>query len=203
MQFIRAVVGRCLAIVALVMSGSAAIAPPASAGPATPESPALAAPVTTSAPARSGGDCGRAPAPRRSQWLDGFLLRWVPSDVGALVTDFEYEWEDVAFRSRVWESGPDADGAYRVDLQVTVLRAPTLTDPAALRAFLAEYLEHDPAEWVTEPFAHPDGPGFRDEDELFWLAAPGTAVRVQAGEQVGARGLERTACSVRQVLGPR
>ena len=194
MQFIRGAVARGLAIVALVAGGSVGIALPAAA-----ETPA---PATSAATSRPGDDCGRAPAPRHAQWLDGFLLRWVPSDAGPLVTDFEYEWEDVAFRSRVWESGPDADGAYQVDLQVQVLRAPTLTDPAALRSFLAEYLER-PGDWATESFDHPDGPGFRDADELFWLAAPGTAVRVQAGEEVGSRDLERTACAVRQVLGER
>jgi hypothetical protein len=198
MRFIREVVGRGLAIVALVAGGSAAVALPAAA-----EIGAPATAGTASTHARPGDDCGRAPAPRHAQWLDGFLLRWVPSDAGPLVTDFEYEWEEVAFRSRVWESGPDSDGAYQVDLQVQVLRAPTLSDPAALRSFLAEYLERDPADWETRSFEHPDGPGFRDADELFWLAAPGTAVRVQAGEQIGSRDLERTACAVRQVLGAR
>lgn len=194
MQFIRGAVARGLAIVALVAGGSAGIALPAAA-----ETPA---PATSASASRAGHDCGRAPAPRHAQWLDGFLLRSVPSEAGPLVTDFEYEWEDVAFRSRVWESGPDADGGYQVDLQVQVLRAPTLTDPATLRSFLAEYLER-PAGWVTESFDHPDGIGFRDADELFWLAAPGLAVRVQAGEEVGPRDLERTACGVRQVLGAR
>ncbi|WP_157987513.1 hypothetical protein [Jiangella endophytica] len=141
------------------------------------------------------------PPPRHPQQLDGFVLGWVPQGLGPLVSDFEYEWDDVGFRSRVWESGPYPDESYRVDLQVTVMRSPLFTDVAALRGFLVEYLERDPAAWATELFAHPDGPGFSDAGEFFWLARPGVAVRVfGGGEQIDFRDLTRTACAVRQVM---
>ncbi|WP_053203780.1 hypothetical protein [Jiangella muralis] len=164
---------------------------------------ALAAGVRTKNPSVPGwtADCRPMPPPRHRQLLDGFALGWVPPGIGPLVSDFEYEWDDVGFRSRVWESGPYPDESYRVDLQVTVMRSPSFTDAAALREFLVDYLERDPAGWATEPFAHPDGSGFTDVGELFWFAAPGVGVRVfGGGEQVDFRDLTRTACAVRQVL---
>ncbi|SDU30657.1 hypothetical protein [Jiangella alkaliphila] len=141
------------------------------------------------------------PPPRQRPLLDGFAVGWVPQGIGPMVTDFEYEWEDVGFLSRVWESGPYPDESYRVDLQVTVMRSPSFTDVAALREFLVGYLERDPAAWATEPFLHLDGPGLTDVGELFWLAEPGVAVRVfGGGEQIDFRDLTRTACAVRQVM---
>ncbi|WP_051425502.1 hypothetical protein [Jiangella gansuensis] len=144
--------------------------------------------------------CGRVPPARHREWLDGFRIRWLPPGLGPLVSDFEYEWDDVGFASRVWETGPDEDGAYGVDLQVTVMRSATLTDTAALHAFLTEYHERDPGDWTPEPFQHPDGPGFRTGTELFWLAEPGVAVRVHGdGQRFSSDDLTRTACDVRQV----
>jgi hypothetical protein len=199
MQLIRGAAVCGVTIAALVAGGSAAGAAPVAGAVAGPGS----APVPATGAAASPGsqDCGPVRPPRHLRWLDGFALRWVPPGVGPLVTDFAYEWDDVGFRSRVWESGPYPDESYRVDLQVTVMRSPSFTDVAALRGFLAEYLERDPASWATTPFDHPDGPGFRDAGELFWLAAPGVAVRVfGGGEQVDLRDLTRTACAVRQVM---
>lgn len=199
MQLIRGAAVCGLTVAALVAGGSTAGAAPGGVVPGgTPAGVAVAA-----SPTAAGGsaDCGPVAPPRHPRWLDGFALRWVPAGIGPLVTDFEYEWEDVGFRSRVWESGPYPDESYRVDLQVTVMRSPSFTDVAALRAFLAEYLERDPATWATDAFDHPDGPGFVDVGELFWLAAPGVAVRVfGGGEQVDLRDLTRTACAVRQVM---
>lgn len=184
--------------------------PPIGAAPAGDEqaggAPAGSRPAATSpasaarSPAVPGWtvDCRPTPPSRQPQQLDGFVLGWVPPGLGPLVTDFEYEWDDVGFRSRVWESGPYPDESYRVDLQVTVMRSPSFTDVAALREFLVEYLERDPAAWATEPFAHPDGPGLAEVGELFWLARPGVAVRVfGGGEQLDHRDLTRTACAVR------
>ncbi|WP_152366038.1 hypothetical protein [Microlunatus speluncae] len=198
MQFIRgrAIRGpivRGLALATLVTGGAVGLALPARAEPAV-SGPAPA----VSAAARAGSDCGPV-RPRHPQQLDGFRLGWLPSGLGSLVSDFEYEWEEVRFTSRVWESGPDADGAYRVDLQVIVMRSPELSDVGALRDFLVEYLERDPAGWATEPFDHPDGPGFRDADEVVWLAEPGPAVRVLAGAPVDRREAGRIACAMRQV----
>ncbi|MBB5787308.1 hypothetical protein [Jiangella mangrovi] len=200
MQFIRGAAVCGLTVAALVAGGSAGAAAIAGVAPAAGVAPMAG--VAAAVPAKDGSaDCGPVRPPRHLRWLDGFALRWVPPGIGPLVTDFAYEWDDVGFRSRVWESGPYPDESYRVDLQVTVMRSPSFTDAAALRGFLAEYLERDPAAWATEPFDHPDGPGFTGAGELFWLAAPGVAVRVfGGGEQVDQRDLARTACAVRQVM---
>jgi hypothetical protein len=197
MQLIKGAAVCGLTIAALVAGGSAGTAGAAGAPAAS------ASTVAAAAASGSGGsaDCGPVRPPRHPRWLDGFVLSWVPPGIGPLVTDFAYEWDDVGFRSRVWESGPYPDESYRVDLQVTVMRSPSFTDVAALRGFLAEYLERDPDAWATEAFDHPDGPGFVDVGELFWLAEPGVAVRVfGGGEQVGGRDLTRAACAVRQVM---
>ncbi|TDC54171.1 hypothetical protein E1212_03285 [Jiangella ureilytica] len=203
MQFIRGAAVCGVIIAALVAGGPAAGAAPV-AGPGNGQGagPVSTAVSTAGVAATTGSrHCGSLRPPRHLRWLDGFALRWVPPGIGPLVTDFAYEWDDVGFRSRVWESGPYPDESYRVDLQVTVMRSPSFTDVAALRGFLAGYLERDPAAWATEPFDHPDGPGFLDVGELFWLAAPGVAVRVLGGgEQVDLRDLTRTACAVRQVM---
>ena len=199
MQLIRGAAVCGVTIAALVAGGSAASAAPVAGAGAGPVS--TTASTAGVAVAAGSHDCGPLRPPRHLRWLDGFALRWVPPGIGPLVTDFAYEWDDVGFRSRVWESGPYPDESYRVDLQVTVMRSPSFTDVAALRGFLAEYLERDPSTWATEPFDHPEGPGFLDAGELFWLAAPGVAVRVLGGgEQVGPRDLTRTACAVRQVM---
>lgn len=198
MQLIRGAAVCGLTVAALVAGGTAAGA--AGAGPGA-AGPVAAVAVATESGSGGSADCGPVRPPRHRQWLDGFALRWVPPGIGPLVTDFAYEWDDVGFRSRVWESGPYPDESYRVDLQVTVMRSPSFTDAAALRGFLAEYLERDPASWATRAFDHPDGPGFADAGELFWLAEPGVAVRVfGGGEQVDRRDLTRTACAVRQVM---
>lgn len=111
--------------------------------------------------------------------LDAVLLTAVPADVGGLVNDVRARIDDVATVARVWESGPGADGRYRVDLTVTVLRGPDLTDPAALHQLLARYLGRHDAGWARIPYAHLDGPGFRDGYRAFWLVHPGMAVMVR------------------------
>ncbi|PZF80456.1 hypothetical protein [Jiangella anatolica] len=192
-----------LAAVALASAAAASVSSPSLDPPSAGRSPTSSSPSAAPLTARTvpPAVCRPAPPHRHRQWLDGFLLGWVPPGIGPMVTDFEYELDDVGFRSRVWESGPYPDESYRVDLQVTVMRSPSFTDESALREFLVEYLERDPAAWATTAFAHPDGPGFADIGELFWLAAPGVAVRVfGGGEQLDFRDLTRTACAVRQVV---
>lgn len=117
--------------------------------------------------------CG-TPPPDRS--VDGFVVDHVPAGAGERVGEFAFEWEDVTFRSQVWERGPDAAGAYAVDLTVKVLRGARLTDLAATRAFLAEYHEQDPAGWTA--YDHHGQPGHRRPDAVFWWAGPGVAVEV-------------------------
>lgn len=108
--------------------------------------------------------------------LDGFRIGQVPAGVGDEVSDFASEWDDVRFASRVWErQTPDG---HRVDLRVHVLRGELLVDLTALRDFLREYHERDPAEWHLSEFQHDDGVGLHDEVQAFWLVEPGVAVSV-------------------------
>ncbi|MET9023514.1 hypothetical protein ABZV93_26425 [Actinopolymorpha sp. NPDC004070] len=134
--------------------------------------------------------------------LDGFLVGSVPAGVGALVTDFAFEWEEVSHRSRVWESGPDADGGYQVDLTVDVMRGASLTSAQALRDYLTDYYERDPATWRLDPFKQHGLPGWHDDTIAFWLAAPGVGVAVKVDrERFGAGDLLRTAYGIRPASG--
>ena len=113
--------------------------------------------------------------------LDGFTLGHLPAGLGPLVSDFDYECNDVTLRTRVWERGPDPDGNYRVDLQVWVLRGEGLTDPVTLRNFLAEYLERDPDQWAPEHYDRGSYHGFVAPGRVFFLVQPGVAVQVAGG----------------------
>lgn len=108
--------------------------------------------------------------------LDGFHIGYLPAGVGAAVSDFATEWEDVRFATRVWER--QVEDGYRVDLRVHVLRGERLTDLGAVREFLADYHERDTATWELADLAHPDGPGLVGDTEAFWLVEPGVAVDV-------------------------
>ncbi|SCE91312.1 hypothetical protein GA0074695_2103 [Micromonospora viridifaciens] len=127
--------------------------------------------------------------------LDGFHIGQVPHGVGAEVSDFASEWEDITVATRVWER--QVEEGYRVDLRVHVLRGDRLSDLAALHDFLAEYHERDPAAWDLVDFAHPDGPGLISESEAFWLVEPGVAVDVLLDpEHPDAQALRATAEAV-------
>lgn len=94
------------------------------------------------------------------------------------------------------ERGPDAEGAYAVDLTVKLLRGERLTDPAATRDFLAGYHEQDATAWT--PFDHHGEPGFRRPGAAFWWTGPGTAVEVSMDEsRFGFDELTATALGVR------
>lgn len=114
--------------------------------------------------------------------LDGFRLAQLPDGLGPMVSDFDYDWDDVGFRTRVWERGPDADGAYHVDLRVGVLRSGRFTDPEAVRDFLAVYLERDPRQWALDDYRREPYRGFTEAGRVFFLAGPGVAVQVSARE---------------------
>lgn len=132
--------------------------------------------------------------------LDGFAIDAVPMGVGALVTDFSYEWEGVTFASRVWESGPHDDGSYNVDASVKILRGARLTDLPALIDYLATYYDKDPDAWDLAPFVHPEGPGRRGSGEALWLVEPGVAVSVRIdGNRFTAADLIRMAHGVTQL----
>ncbi|WP_285758910.1 hypothetical protein [Nocardiopsis ansamitocini] len=129
--------------------------------------------------------------------LDGFTIGWVPAGVGTQVSDFSYEWEEVAFSSRVWERELDNGDGFQVDLTVAVLRGDRLVDQAALLAFLSEYHEQDPNTWDVAPFSHGDLLGGIAPDHAFWLVEPGLAVSVRlAPERFGADDLTATARGV-------
>jgi hypothetical protein len=111
--------------------------------------------------------------------LDGFEITCLPEGLGSRVSNFEYEFEDVTFRTQVWETGPDAGGAFRTDLNILVLRGEKLRDIQALRDYLTDYQERDPRSWHLERFHHYDQPGYLGDDQAFWLARPGVGVLVK------------------------
>jgi hypothetical protein len=142
------ITGCAVVVAALGAGGATAVAQTATHTPSK---------LTTSAP-QARADCDIiSPTSGDHAWLDGFSIGSLPAGLGPQVSDFEYEWEDVRFTSRVWETGPDDDGAYRVDLHIAVLRGEVLTDAEAMHAFLAEYHERDPAVWARDQFRHADG----------------------------------------------
>ncbi|GAB2670826.1 hypothetical protein [Kribbella swartbergensis] len=126
---------------------------------------------------RSGYAVAPPSTEQRACTLDGFVIEHLPGGIGR-PTDFEYEWEDVSFHSRVWETGPDPEGAYKVDLTVKTLRGQNLTDLEALKAFLVEYEEKDPETWQLRPVKVGQYDGLAAEDEVFYFVAPGLAAEV-------------------------
>ena len=114
---------------------------------------------------------------RRACTLDGFVIENLPDGIGT-PSDFEYEWEDVRFHSRVWETGPDPEGAYKVDLTVKTLRGEKLTDIEALKAFLIEYEEKDPDSWELTQVKVGGYDGLLAGNEVFYFVAPGVAAEV-------------------------
>ena len=112
--------------------------------------------------------------------LDGFSIGYLPMviDDRTAVSDFEYEWGDVAFTSRVWER-PREGGGTEVVMQVLLLRGDSLTDLDAVRAFLARYHERDPDEWALTPFDNDGVSALHGETEAFWTPKAGVAVEVR------------------------
>jgi hypothetical protein len=105
--------------------------------------------------------------------LDGLALTRLPEGLGT-PSDFASEWEGVDFTQRVWETQVE-DGAWRVDLQVQVMRASRFKDLKALQAFLAQYHERGD-DWRPEPFGDD---GLTSEREVARLIEPGLAVEVR------------------------
>jgi hypothetical protein len=106
--------------------------------------------------------------------LDGMALRYLPPGLGAS-TDFAYEYDEVAFAARVWESGSDADG-WRVDLDVQTMRGDRLNSRAALHDWFLEFEERGPARYRAVLIRGHNG--WMSDDEVFWLVRPGLAVSV-------------------------
>jgi len=118
-----------------------------------------------------------APTQRTVSILDGFAIEHLPCGIGS-PSDFEYEWEDVIFHSRVWETGPDDEGATKVDLTVKTVRGEGLTDLEALRTFLTEYHEKDPDQWQLTAVQVGAYSGYSADDQLFFFVSPGIAAEV-------------------------
>jgi hypothetical protein len=142
----------------------------------------LGALTTTSAAAsepgpRSGSVVAPPSIEQRACTLDGFVIDHLPDGIGT-PSDFEYEWEDVSFHSRVWETGPDPEGAFKVDLTVKTLRGEKLTDLEALKTFLIEYEEKDPDSWELTPVKVGGYDGLTADGEVFYFIAPGLAAEV-------------------------
>jgi hypothetical protein len=114
---------------------------------------------------------------QRARTVDGFVIEHLPGGIGT-PSDFEYEWEDVVFHSRVWETGPDPEGAFKVNLTVKTLRGAKLTDLEALKTFLVEYEEKDPAGWELRPVKIGPYDGLAAADEVFYFVSPGVAAEV-------------------------
>ncbi|WP_051392892.1 hypothetical protein [Glycomyces arizonensis] len=105
--------------------------------------------------------------------IDGLAITYLPEGLGA-PSDFEFEWGEVRFTQRVWESEVE-DGVWRVDLQVQAMRGARLSDKDAMRRFLIEYHEKDDG-WATEPFGDD---GFSAEGQTAVLIERGLAVEVR------------------------
>ncbi|GIH26962.1 hypothetical protein Aph01nite_52720 [Acrocarpospora phusangensis] len=133
--------------------------------------------------------------------LDGFAIRHVPVRAGEEVSDFRYEWEDVRFVSRVWETS--RENVTQVNLKVAILRGPRLTSLAALREFLAAYHEQDPTTWPLNHFQNGRYHGYINDSEAFWLTTPGVAVTIRTpSSALTPSDLRTTALSIQPVVLP-
>jgi len=119
-----------------------------------------------------------ATSPRGGE-LDGFSIGHLPAQIDdrTSVSDFDYEWGDVSFSTRVWEKTLEGGGA-RVVLQVLVMRGSQLADLSAVRAFLTEYHERSD-DWELTEFDNNGLTALRGESEAFWTPEEGVAVEVR------------------------
>ncbi|MEV8375642.1 hypothetical protein AB0P21_23090 [Kribbella sp. NPDC056861] len=130
------------------------------------------------APAATSGLHRTSPSTQqRACTLDGFAIDHLPGGIGS-PSDFEFEWEDVVFHSRVWETGPDPEGATKVDLTVKTIRGEKVIDLETLRTFLTEYHEKDPESWELTAVDVAGYGGYRTDDQVFFFISPGLAAEV-------------------------
>jgi hypothetical protein len=156
----------------------AALAAPAALGALFPTAAAAGpAPLTPSGHHRTPLSTQPPSTQQRACTLDGFVIDHLPGGLGT-PSDFEYEWEDVVFHSRVWETGPDPEGATKVDLTVKTIRGEKLIDLETLRTFLTEYHEKDPDSWELTHVAVGGYGGYRTADQVFYFISPGLAAEV-------------------------
>jgi len=119
------------------------------------------------------GPASAARAPQGTT-VGGVHFEYLPAGLGS-ASDFSYEYDDVAFTARVWES-PDPSGGWRVDADLEVLTGARLSSGDALHDWLIAYQERPPAEAHYVPVLVHGRPGWLARDQLFWLARPGLAV---------------------------
>jgi hypothetical protein len=144
---------------------------------------ALVAPVAlTAVPAAAAGPdsssgCHRTlpSTQQRACTVDGFVIDHLPAGLGT-PSDFEYEWEDVVFHSRVWET--TVGDATTVDLAVKTIRGDKLIDLESLRTFLTEYHEKDPDTWELTAKNIGGYGGYAADDQVFYFISPGVAAEV-------------------------
>lgn len=152
---------RAVAVVLALASAGTAAAVALSA-------PALAGATSTLARTATGLVAGTT--------VGGAHVRYLPDGLG-VPSDFSYEFDDVAFVSRDWESRHD--GGWRVDLSIDVLRGSPLADPETTHDWVVAYEERPPANAVYHRVRVNGHPGWRSSDEVFWFARRGVAVVVR------------------------
>jgi hypothetical protein len=116
------------------------------------------------------------PLPTLALVLDGMGFGYLPPGLGT-TSDFAYHFQHVDFVARVWESQTHA--GWTVDLDVDVMRGKRLTTGRALHDWFISYDQRPPAEAHYVPTRLHGRPGWRCEDQVFWLVHPGLAVSVQ------------------------
>jgi hypothetical protein len=133
--------------------------------------------------------------------LDGMAFGYLPPGLGT-TTDFAYHFQRVDFIARVWES--QIPEGWTVDLDVDVMRGKRLTSGLALHDWFISYDQRPPAEAhyvATRVNGHP---GWRCQDQVFWLVHPGLAISVQLNKnRWNRRQLMSIALSAREVAARR
>ncbi|ADB34322.1 hypothetical protein Kfla_5308 [Kribbella flavida DSM 17836] len=137
----------------------------------------LAGLLPASVPAAQAREIPSTTTQREVCTLDGFVIDHLPDGLGT-PSDFEYEWEEVTFHSRVWETGPDPDGATKVDLTLKTIRGDRVADLETLREFLTEYHEKDPAAWQLTPAQLGSYGGYTVDGQAFYFVSPGLAAEL-------------------------
>lgn len=132
--------------------------------------------------------------------LDGFEIRRLPKGLGEHLSEFSYEWEEVLFRTKTWERGPDENDGYRVDMNIMVMRSDRFTSLVDLREFLTEYHEKDPATWELTDFTVNGHAGYLSDNQVFWFVGPGVAVSVKVDtDRFSVRDLKAVARGIRPI----
>lgn len=117
-----------------------------------------------------------APTAAVATTLDGIAFGHLPGGLGRS-SNFTYSYDDVDFRSRVWESRRPA-GGWRVDLNIDVMRGARLSDAKALHDWFIAYEERPPGEARYIYVIVHGHPGWLSRGQVFWLERPGLAVSV-------------------------